>query len=97
MKLLKKFEIIYFPCMMMHRSCWLASTRSKPKIADYSFITLQPQLGDIYVYDKEFVIVDLPGLIENARWACDVWCGNYTKRSVQYFQSSSYSFSILKK
>jgi hypothetical protein len=29
-------------------------------------------LGDIYVYDKEFVIVDLPGLIENARWACAV-------------------------
>ena len=57
--------------MTKHRinpsSCWLASTRAKPKIADYSIITLQPQLGDIYVYDKEFIIADLPGLIENAR------------------------------
>lgn len=43
-----------------------AVTRAKPKIADYPFTTLAPQLGVVYVHDKEFVLADLPGLIENA-------------------------------
>lgn len=43
-----------------------AVTRAKPKIADYPFTTLAPQLGVVYVHEKEFILADLPGLIENA-------------------------------
>lgn len=49
------------------KSTFLAAvTRAKPKIADYPFTTLHPQLGVVSVYDKEFVLADIPGLIENA-------------------------------
>ena len=39
---------------------------SKPKIADYPFTTLYPNLGVNRTDDKEFVVADIPGLIEDA-------------------------------
>ena len=49
------------------KSTFLASvTAAKPKIAAYPFTTLHPNLGVTRIDDREFVIADIPGLIEGA-------------------------------
>lgn len=49
------------------KSTYLASvTNARPKIANYPFTTLEPQLGVASIGDTHLVIADIPGLIEGA-------------------------------
>lgn len=65
LKLVADVGIIGFPSVGKS-SLIAAMSSAKPKIAEYEFTTLVPNLGVVKAYDREFVLCDIPGLIEGA-------------------------------
>ena len=56
-------------------------TSAKPKIANYHFTTISPNLGVVQMYDDSFVIADIPGLIEGASEGAGL--GHYFLRHIE--------------
>ncbi len=68
------------------KSTFLAATsNARPKIADYPFTTLHPNLGVVGVDNVEFVVADIPGLVEGAsegRGLGDLFLGHVERCAV---------------
>ena len=65
MKLIADVGLVGFP--NVGKSSLLAmATSAKPKIANYHFTTIDPNLGVVSIYDSSFVMADIAGIIEGA-------------------------------
>lgn len=65
LKMVADIGIIGYPSVGKS-SLIAAVSKARPKIADYPFTTLVPNLGVVHVFDREYVLCDVPGLIEGA-------------------------------
>ena len=65
LKIIADIGLVGFP--NSGKSSFLSyTTRAKPKIADYPFTTLNPNLGVLRIDDTEIIVADIPGLIKGA-------------------------------
>lgn len=65
LKMIADVGLVGFP--NVGKSSLLAvSTSAKPKIENYHFTTIEPNLGVVKLYDKDFVMADIAGIIEGA-------------------------------